>query len=166
MKCKGMKCKNCNAVLNGKYCSNCGQATILKRINAQYIKQEIGQVLLLDKGIFFTIKELFIRPGKSVRTFLIVDRSKLVKPIIFIIVTSLIYTIINHFFHIEEQYVQYKGLEDSTAGKMMKWIQENYGYANILIGIFIAFIIRLFYRKHNYNIYEIIVLLCYILIGA
>ena len=157
------KCKNCNSELNGKYCSNCGQPAELKRIDANYIKHEIEHVLHFDKGIFYTIKELIIRPGKNVREFFTENRNRLVKPIIFIIVTSLIYTIINHYFHIEEQYVQQKGLENSTVGKMIKWVQEHYGYANIIMGIFVAFFVKLFFRKSNYNIYEIIILLCFIM---
>ncbi len=156
-------CKTCNTELSGKYCSDCGQPFELKRIDANYIKHEIEHVLHFEKGIFYTIKELIIRPGKNVREFFTENRNRLVKPIIFIIITSLIYTIINHYFHIEEQYIQQDGLDHSTIGKMMIWVQEHYGYANIILGIFIAFFIKLFFRKSYYNIYEIIILLCFIM---
>ena len=156
-------CKNCNTELSGKYCSDCGQPFELKRIDANYIKHEIEHVLHFEKGIFYTVKELIIRPGKNVRDFFTENRNRLVKPIIFIIITSLIYTIINHYFHIEEQYIQQDELDHSTIGKMMVWVQEHYGYANIILGIFIAFFIKLFFRKSNYNIYEIIILLCFIM---
>lgn len=157
------KCKNCNAELNGNYCSNCGQPAKLKRIDAHYIKHEIENGLNFDKGIFYTIKELLIKPGKNVREFLTETRSRLVKPIIFIIVTSLIYTLVNHFFHIEEQYVKFNETNVTTTGSIMRWIQENYGYANILMGIFIAFFIKLFFRKSSYNFYEILILLCFVM---
>ncbi|MEM6298978.1 MAG: DUF3667 domain-containing protein, partial [Bacteroidota bacterium] len=58
----------------------------LKRIDKAYILSEISSVLNLEKGIFYTIKELLIRPGKSIRTFIHEDRTRLVKPIVFIIV--------------------------------------------------------------------------------
>lgn len=157
------KCKNCNAELNGNYCSNCGQPAKLKRIDAHYIKLEIEKVLNFDKGIFYTIKELLIKPGENVREFFTKNRSRLVKPIIFIIVTSLIYTLVNHYFHIEEQYVNFNETKTSTTGSIMKWIQENYGYANILMGIFIAFFIKIFFRKSSYNFYEILILLCFVM---
>lgn len=156
-------CKNCKAELGGNFCSNCGQPAHLKRIDAHYIKHEIGHLLHFEKGIFYTIKELIIRPGKNVREFFKENRNRLVKPIIFIIVTSLVYTLINHFFHIEEQYVSYNDLKSPTVEKILKWIQEHYGYANILMGIFIAFFIKFFFRKADYNIYEIIVLLCFVM---
>ncbi len=46
-----------------------------------------------DKGIFYTIKELLIRPGENIPKFIHNDRNRLVKPLIFVIVCSLIYTI-------------------------------------------------------------------------
>ncbi len=156
-------CKNCNSQINEKYCSNCGQPKVLKRIDGDYIRHEIEHLLHLDKGFFYTVKELFIRPGKSIREFLTDNRNRLIKPIIFIIVTSLIYSIINNYFHIEEQYIQQSGLENTTVGKLIKWMQEHYGYGNIILGIFIAFFIKLFFRKSDYNFYEILILLCFIM---
>lgn len=135
----------------------------LDRIDGKYIWREIISVLNFDKGIFYTIKEIFLRPGKTIREFLLYDRKRLVKPILFIIITSLIYAIINHYFKIEEQYIQQSGLENSTIGKLIKWIQNNYGYANILMGVFIAFFIKLFFRKFDYNFYEILILLCFVM---
>lgn len=156
-------CKNCGTEFKGNFCSNCGQPAKLKRIDAHYIKHEIEHVLHYDKGILFTVKELLLRPGKNVREFFTENRNRLVKPIIFIIVTSLIYSLISHFFHIEEEYVSFDGLENSAIGKILKWIQSHYGYANILMGVFIALFIKLFFKKPNYNIYEIIILLCFIM---
>ncbi|WP_348823618.1 DUF3667 domain-containing protein [Flavobacterium aestuarii] len=156
-------CKNCQSELAGKFCSDCGQSAYLKRIDAHYIKHEIEHVLHFDKGIFFTVKELLIRPGKNVREFFTDNRNRLVKPIIFIIITSLIYTLVSHFYHIEEEYVFYQGLENTAIEKILKWIQGHYGYANIMMGIFIAIFIKFFFRKTNYNIYEIIILLCYVM---
>src|SRR5690554_6793165 len=117
-------CKNCNTKLNGKFCSNYDKKAQLERINGHYIKHEIEHLLHFERGIFYTIKELLIRPGKNVREFLTENRSRLVKPIFFIIVTSLIYTFVNQYFHIEEQYVQPNKPKDTTT----KWIQDHYGY--------------------------------------
>lgn len=135
----------------------------LDRIDGKYIWREIISILNFDKGIFYTIKEIFLRPGKTIREFLLYDRKRLVKPILFIIITSLIYAIINHYFKIEEEYIQQSGLDNSTIGKLIKWIQNNYGYANILMGVFIAFFIKLFFRKFDYNFYEILILLCFVM---
>jgi hypothetical protein len=158
-----MNCKSCNTELKLNFCPNCGQPTKLNRIDGQYILSEIGSVLNFDKGILFTIRELLIRPGQSVRNFISEDRNRLVKPIIFIIITSLIYSLINHFFQIEDGYVKYEEVKQSTTGYIFKWIQDHYGYANIIMGIFIAFWTKLFFRKYNYNLFEILILLCFVM---
>lgn len=133
----------------------------LDRIDGKYVRNEIISILNFDKGIFYTIKEIFLRPGKTIREFLLYDRKRLVKPILFIIITSLIYTVISQYFQIEQQYIQQNGIESSAIGKLIEWIQEHYGYANIMIGFFIAFFIKLFFRKFDYNFYEILILLCF-----
>ncbi len=83
------------------------------------------------------------------------------KPILFIIVTSLIYTTINHLFHIEQEYVEYHETKASTAGAISSWIQNHYGYANIIMGVFIAFWLKILYRAYRYNFFEILILLCF-----
>ncbi len=155
-------CKHCSNELNGNFCSFCGKPAKLNRIDGRYIQYEMASVLNLDKGFFFTIKELIIRPGGSIRFFLKEDRHRLVKPIIFILVSSLIYSLVNGFVNFEAHYINYNGLEQSALVVIMKWIQSNYGYANIMMGIFIAFFVKLFFRKYQYNIYEILILICYI----
>jgi hypothetical protein len=158
-----MNCKNCSAEVNQDFCPKCGQPTVLKRIDRQYIAGEIRNVLNFDRGIFFTIKELVIRPGKNVREFITENRSRLVKPIIFIIITSLIYSIINEIFHIEDGYVKFGGEEQSATLLIFTWVQEHYGYANIIMGVFIALWTKLFFRKYDYNFFEILILLCFVM---
>lgn len=159
-----MNCKNCNIEVISKFCPNCGQKAQLERINGHYIKHEIQHLFHFEKGIFYTIKELLIRPGRSVREFLTENRNRLVKPIFFIIVTSLIYTFVSNYFHIEKEYVN--NLSDrklSTTGSILKWVTDHYGYANILMGVIITFFVKLFFRKYNYNFYEILILLCFVM---
>lgn len=161
-----MNCKNCNAEINSKFCPECGQPASLKRIDGKYIIHEIEHVLHFERGILYTIRELTTNPGQNIRKYLSENRSRLVKPIIFIIITSLIYTILNHLFHIEDGYVKYheaKGETPSAVGIIVKWVQDHYGYANIMMGIFIALWLKLFFRKSNYNFYEILIMLCFVM---
>jgi len=154
-------CKHCNLGVATNYCGNCGRPIQLKRIDSHYIVHEIEHVLHFEKGIFFTIRELLTQPGNNIRKFFTEDRNRLVKPIIFIIVTSLIYSVINHYFHIEKSYAGNTKQTASTA--ISVWIQQHYGYANMVMGIFIAFSIKLFFRKHHYNLFEILIMLCFVM---
>lgn len=158
-----MNCKNCNTEVRQNYCPNCGQPKKLKRVDGHYLIHEIVHILHFERGILFTVRELLIRPGENIRNFILENRSRLVKPIIFIIVTSLIYSLINHFFHIEDAYIKFNEQKQSTTGHIFKWVQDHYGYANIIMGLFIAFWTKLFFRKYNYNYFEITILLCFVM---
>jgi hypothetical protein len=156
-------CKTCNLEITSKYCPNCGQPSQLKRIDRHYIIHEIEHVLHFERGILYTIKELIANPGQNVRNYLSDNRSRLVKPIIFIIVTSLIYSTCSNFFHIEDGYIRYLGDHKTTTSAIFKWIQGHYGYSNIIMGIFIALWTKLFFRKYKLNIFEILILLCFVI---
>jgi len=156
-------CEYCTSENRGDFCSNCGRAKTLKRIDSKYILSEIGSILNFDKGILYTIKELLIRPGKNVQNFIHKDRKRLVKPIVFIIICSLTYTILQQLLNFEDGYVNYSFDENSASTSIFDWVTKNYGYANLLITIFIAFWIKVLFRKHSYNFYEILILLCFVI---
>ena len=158
-----MTCKNCNTEIIYNFCPNCGQPSVLKRIDGHYIAHEIEHVLHFDRGILFTVRELFINPGQSIRNYISENRSRLVKPVIFIILTSLIYTLISHFFHVEDEYVKYEGLEETAFVKILGWMQRNYGYMNIMTGMFIAVWLKVFFKKYEYNFFELLIMLCFVL---
>ena len=160
-----MNCKNCNTELHSKFCPDCGNPSSLKRIDGHYIIHEIEHVLHFERGILYTIKELVLNPGQNIRNYLSENRSRLVKPIIFIILTSLIYSFTINIFHIEKQYIQFdgSGTDLSTSKKILVWVQGHYGYANIIIGILIAFYTKMFFKKYKYNFFEILIVLCFVL---
>lgn len=158
-----MTCKSCNSEVNQNYCPNCGQPVKIPRITGRYVIGELQQELQLEKGFLRTIRELAVKPGESIQSFIHDNRSRLIKPILFIIVTSLVYTIISHFFHIDDDYQKMEGVKESPFFVILKWVQENYGYANIIMGVFIALWIKLFFRKYKYNFFEILILLCFVM---
>jgi Protein of unknown function (DUF3667) len=158
-----MTCKNCNAEVHSTFCPDCGQPKSVKRIDGHYLVQEFRQILHFDRGMLYTIKELLTNPGQSIINYLTVSRNRLIKPITFILVTSVIYTIAINFFHIEDSFIKFEGEELATTVKIFKWINGHYGYANIIMGIFITFWIKLFFRKSGYNLFEILILLCFVM---
>ena len=155
-------CRICNSEVSKNYCSDCGHPVALKRINGHYLIHEIEHVLHFERGILYTIRELLLRPGTNIKRFIAEDRSRLVKPVIFIIVTSLIYSVISHFFHIQGM-VSHDFAAQSTAAKILMWTESHLGYSNILMGGLIAFFIKIFFRKSSYNYFEILILLCFVM---
>jgi len=157
-------CKNCNSEIVGKFCSDCGFPKEPKRIDRHYIIDEISSVLNFDKGLFYTIRELLIRPGDTVKNFIDGDRGRIVKPIIFLIICSLIYTVGQQFFNYKTEFITLdvpEGGNKPIVVVLYDWFSQNFGYANILMSIFIAIWIKIFFRKYNYNFYEIYILLCF-----
>lgn len=156
-------CKRCDKDFHGYYCPICGAPSKVNRIDAKYIYSEIGSVLNFEKGILYTVRELIIRPGINIRKFLSEDRNQLVKPVIFLIITSLIYTIMQQWLRFEDGYVNASISEDSAVSTIFIWVQQNYGYANIIMALFISFWVKVFFKKYKYNFFEILILLCYVM---
>jgi len=137
-----------------------------KRINSSYIIYEIQHLLHIESGFLYTVKQLFIRPGKLVRNFILDDRSKVTKPLIFLIFSGTIFTLIFHFFHIEYVFFSFDQKIGNIDGFLEKkaisdWTNNHIGYSSLIIGFFIALWTTLFFKKHKYNVYEITILLCY-----
>lgn len=65
-------CLNCKEPLSGSFCVNCGQKASTHRYSLiHFIEHDlVHSIWHVDKGIFYTIKELFSRPGHSVRAFI------------------------------------------------------------------------------------------------
>lgn len=153
-------CNNCKTPVSEKFCGHCGHPVALKRVDSHYVMHEIQHLLHFEKGFLYTIRELLLRPGRNIREFITDNRGRLVKPVIFIIITSLIYTTTAHFFHIEKEY---PANANTATVSIFRWIEGHYGYANIMMGIFIAGWLKLTFRKYSYNFFELLILLCFVM---
>ena len=104
-----------------------------------------------------------MRPGLNVQKFILEDRNRLVKPILFLIITSLFYTLAQQWLRFEDGYVNYSGPDDSAVLVIFEWIQQHYGYANIIMALFIGMWIKILFRKYDFNFFEILILLCFVM---
>jgi hypothetical protein len=61
------QCLNCEQVVSGNYCQNCGQKSNTHAITLKhfFFHDIIHGVFHLEKGILFTLKETFTRPGQA-----------------------------------------------------------------------------------------------------
>ncbi len=158
-------CKKCSTELVGSFCHNCGFPEEQRRIDGKYVFSEISSVLNFDKGILFTIRELLIRPGMSIQHFIHEDRNRLVKPILFLLLSSLVYSLVQGFAGFHDGYMNYSFDEEKqlVVSQLFMWVSDNYGYSNVIMAFFIALWIKLLFRKYDYNYFEIIILLCFIM---
>lgn len=72
------QCLNCDQIVSENYCPNCGQETSTHRYSLKhfFVHDFIHGIFHFDNGFFYTIKELFTRPGHTVREFINGKRTK------------------------------------------------------------------------------------------
>jgi hypothetical protein len=58
-------CLNCDALLTGAYCSSCGQKADTHRITMKHLIEHdlVHGIWHFDKGLLYTVRESFVRPG-------------------------------------------------------------------------------------------------------
>lgn len=160
-------CKNCGEVVQFNYCSNCGQSAETGRINFHYLSHEIQHsVLHVDRGILYTIKELLIRPGYTIKNYLDGKRVNYFKPFAFVIILGTIYGLIAHFF---DAYPEKEIVPNDVDAKVAEYyaiiIEWMYGhYSLVMLGLtpIVALSSYLVFRKSVYNYFEHLVMYSYI----
>lgn len=84
-------CLNCQAVLTGPYCAQCGQKVESRLLPfGQLVLDFLGDTLTFDARVFRTLKPLFVKPGHLTREYVTGRRVRYVPPLRLYIVTSLV----------------------------------------------------------------------------
>ncbi len=165
-------CKNCSSPLVGKYCIECGQAANTHQINAHFLWHDIQHGLMhFDKGILFSLKELFIRPGATIREYLEGKRVWHFKPLSMLILLATIYGLLYHFFHIGFDKSSFgrgfnAGINQGGSKSPLKfnleaindWIASHYALIALIQLPFYALASRIAFRKSGYNYVEHLVM--------
>ena len=160
-------CKNCKTELNGNFCSHCGQSANTHRINFHFLWHDIQHGLFhFDKGILFTTKELFTRPGVSIKEFLDGKRVNHFKPFSFVIILAGLYGLLAHYFDINllsnnfnvtgegEEFVRTK----ASLEKMTNWVSQHYSLISLFQIPVFAFGTYIAFKKVGYNYIEHLVI--------
>ena len=160
-------CKNCEHVFQGNFCSNCGQKTNTVRLDWHYIQDELKYTFLhINKGFLYTAKQLFIRPGDTVREFIEGKRVQHYKPILMLFVLAGLNGLLMHFLPVED--FIYKPTPDTDVAKQQKigteiydFLTKNYALFELLILPIYAFCSWLAFKKFGYNFIENIIINCF-----
>ncbi|MCP4442279.1 MAG: DUF3667 domain-containing protein [Aureispira sp.] len=182
-----MQCKNCSTSFEANFCPNCGQNSNAKRIDTLSLWQELVKTFTnLEHGLFFTIKELTIRPIQTVKNYLEGKRINYFPPFKYFFLVAVFYFALisllgyldSSTYDFEEVYKQSynlgrgdSGSSDSVEAIPSKTGQEieaalekmvpylKYFYFAWLFTF--ALFLKLFFKKHKYNYAENVVALVY-----
>lgn len=92
---KTTKCLNCGTEFEGKFCPKCGQSADTGRFTWRFIIDNLQSAILgKDGGIWFTLKNLFSRPGAMIVEILNGKRKSYFSPFPMLICSLTLYVLI------------------------------------------------------------------------
>ncbi|HLP93956.1 MAG TPA: DUF3667 domain-containing protein [Saprospiraceae bacterium] len=159
-----IQCKNCETEFQGKFCPKCGQKAKTGRISfVQVLKDLQNQVIHIEEGFLYTIRALFFQPGQMVKGYLAGRRVQHVKPVKFLVWTTVISFLVIHVMGFQDrvlnQIKQQQNLQDNSASlhlaqKINDWINAHPSVLMLFTVPLIAFASWLLFRKRGYNYAE------------
>lgn len=158
-------CLNCNTTLLGKFCSNCGQSTSTHRFSLSHVFQHdfIHGVFHFDKGFFYTLKELFTRPGHSIREYVQGKRVKHFNYFTAIIILITIGYLMKKWTKVDASVLY----EDKENVEGLLKVLKDYSKITVFLTVpIISLVSYVFFRKSKQNYTENLVLNLYLLCGT
>lgn len=160
-------CKNCNEIITGNFCINCGQKKY-KRIDKKYVLEEIEYTFLhVNRGLLYSAKSILKNPGKTAREYIDGNRVNHYKPILLAFVLSGISTFISL------KILGYKEIVSSIYSKQQAGSQFINGYMEFVTNYsslismamipFFAVTTKIAFRRWGHNYYEHVVMNAYFL---
>lgn len=178
------RCRNCNQhlLMNQKFCHECGQKTDTHRIDFHYFLHEVPHnIFHVDGGILFTLKELFTRPGHTIREYLEGKRQPHFKPVMLVLIMGSVCALIQYFLKdttkkkiadseilkgdVEtsglSKYVDFEGLI-AYFKHIVEWLSNHFAFTVLLMLPIAAFGFFLGFRKYKLNYPEWLVVFLFL----
>lgn len=167
-----MKCENCGKIIEGNFCSHCGQNSKVGKISLSNFMNEVAEgVFQINRGLFYTLTELLTRPGLSIKEFLNGKRKDHFKPVAYVLAFSTLYFLISRLVG-ENTWMNdvifgfSEGANDSKSGieipSILIWLSENFAYATLILLPLFSFASYLSFLGSGRNYLEHIVLNSYV----
>jgi hypothetical protein len=159
-----MNCLNCDTIVEGKFCKNCGQKISTQRFSLISIFDYavFSGIFSLNKGIVFTVKELFTRPGHSIREYVEGKRVNYFNGFTLLLLLLTLTYFLDEFSGLKLADVTAEGSEEFA--NLLEEFMKEYPRIIYLLNIpLLAISSYLLFRKSNYNFAENIVAGTYII---
>jgi hypothetical protein len=167
-----MKCKNCGANAEEKFCPNCGQSVKIGKLDGATFVQELTQsIFQVDYGFFYTFKALSLQPGSSIKEYLRGKRKLFFNPISYALLLSTAYFLLAKLLGTETYLGDFLGgiVEGLDGGEINKylikalaWFANNYSYTVLLLVPIYAMASHSVFRNAHFSYLEHIILNTYI----
>jgi hypothetical protein len=148
-------CKNCENCFKGKFCPECSQPAKVGKIDAHYFIHDIPHSIFhIDKGFFYTLKQLFTNPGKAMIDYLSGKRIRHFRPFGFVIILSTICTLLIKGIN---KVINLRYIADHSGEKIVSAQNFFVNYPSVLIFLMIpilSFVTWLCFKKRQYNYWE------------
>ena len=160
-------CKNCNQTFEGNFCNTCGQRKIgNKRLHMKEVFLDfLDNTFNLDKGFFFTLWNLLIKPGKVAQSYINGQRKAFINPTRFMVIGLAFQTFIDYWFKTPEiikqdDYFYFSFLSEAMNTSMEIWnvklAVEFILLTNIFNILFFPVLLYLLFKPLKYNYTELL----------
>lgn len=153
------ECLNCGAPINGKFCEACGQKSAVGRMNWRWLLDEIQHsVFHVDRGILFTVKQLFIRPGVVIGEHLGGKRKRYFPPISMILIPAALYSLLMYFFMPDITGTFGNAKSQAAMEATMRMIKEKYALFELALLPLFSLSSWLLLKRYGHNYVEHVVM--------
>ncbi|CAN5335674.1 hypothetical protein BH09BAC3_BH09BAC3_36970 [soil metagenome] len=169
---RNRKCVACGNMFNGQFCNKCGQK-VLPRFTGRYIGQRLLEDILgLESGLGHTFKELWLRPGKMIRSYIGGSTNQYYGPLKYLILWTALYLLliplaIGHDLQGERYFVSgdyqffFGSFLNDFAMFLALFMQRSTNYYVLGIVPFLSLTCWLAFRSKGFNLTEVIIFLTY-----
>jgi hypothetical protein len=167
-------CANCGNLFHGDYCNACGQKMI-GRFTGAYIWQTLREDIIgLESGLLHTFKELWLRPGLMITSYINGATKQYYSPLKYLILWTAAYLLVlavlnqpdlnpNLLQELLSHSNQVFSLESfSDFVVFLEWfMKQNTNFYLLGIIPFLAMSGLIFFQKKNFNLTELIIFYTY-----
>lgn len=163
---ESLACLNCDTIIEGKFCSNCGQRTDTHRITAKHLFMHdlLHGVWHIEKGILFTMKQALIRPGCAALEYISGKRIKYYN-VFYLILIVVGLTVLAGSVH--DQYsIKYLGTTIQPNNAMDQFTSD---YAKFLIYSLVPFFALnsfILFKRKKFNFSEHLIIAGMLFLGV
>ena len=156
-----LNCANCNELLHGKFCHQCGQKNRNKRwTTGLLIEQVISQTTNFEKGILRTIKSLFTEPGQLIKDYWNGKTINYYNPFRYVLIWVAINVLVSFWIGLDDllqQSVQTEFVPTQDAGTMENADEKFDSWLNFMVLLMLpifSFLTYKFFPKKKKNYAE------------